>query len=269
MRRRAAQRQTEKTQYIRVETDDVYGGVIPERAGENLPLHELAASIARRGLLQPIIVRRCAEAGRFALVCGTRRLAACRLLGIKEIDAVLICADAQEGAACFMEEHLLRRTPCAMDEAQVIEAADESLIPASAEMERRIKRRRSLLGLAPRTRQIVSRFGLSCDQAYPLTLIGDLARQQEAALIIAERSLTPLQARRLAVGPPAQQGAETGGRRRATKTALAEIHALARRMRAQGMDVRVAVHSQEGGMCIQFLLQNGEKANSQQETGKE
>lgn len=51
----------------------------------------------------------------------------------------------------------------------------------------------------------------------------------------------------------------------AARMAVAEINALARRMRAQGTDVSVAVYSQEGRMCIQFLLQNGEKVNNQQE----
>ena len=64
-------------QMMRLSIADVYGGVIASRQREDDPaLIELAASIRRHGLLQPILVRRNPQAGRYALICGARRLAA-------------------------------------------------------------------------------------------------------------------------------------------------------------------------------------------------
>ena len=68
-------------QVLRLSVEDIYGGMIPERAKEDASLPILAASIAKHGLLQPIIVQENGDAGRYKLVCGARRLAACRMLG--------------------------------------------------------------------------------------------------------------------------------------------------------------------------------------------
>lgn len=269
MRRRAARRETEKVQIIRIRLADVYGGILPERSGENPALHELADSIARRGLLQPVVVRKSAEKGRYVLVCGARRLAACRLLGMHEINAALIDADMQESAACFVEEHFLRSAPCAMEEAAAMKAAGDAEMIGSRELAVRMEMLRSLERLELKTEQVVRRYRLSPEQAYPLTLIENGARQQEAAMIIAERALTPAQARRLAVGSLPKRACEESGRKRIIKMALAEIQALARRLRVQGTDASVSVYSQEGGICIQILLQHGEKVNHWQENAEE
>ena len=70
----------------------------------------LAQSIARHGLLQPIVVQENEENGRYMLVCGARRLAACRLLGMTQIDAVQIPGRKPDAAACFQEDHFTRQT---------------------------------------------------------------------------------------------------------------------------------------------------------------
>ena len=55
------------------------------------------------------------------------------------------------------------------------------------------------------------------------------------------------------------------GRRRTVRAALAEVGALSRRLRAQGVETSVSVHSQEGGMCVQILFAHGEKRAGQQD----
>ena len=108
-------------QMMRLSIADVYGGVIASRQREDDPaLIELAASIRRHGLLQPILVRRNPQAGRYALICGARRLAACRMAGLECVDAIVMEADDAEAAACFMEEHLTRRAPGVIGEAEAV-----------------------------------------------------------------------------------------------------------------------------------------------------
>ena len=272
MKRRAAKVAVQEDgghRLIRVHVQDVYGGMIPARGQENGSLALLAESIARRGLLQPIIVRKSAASGRYALVCGARRLAACRMLGMKEIDALCVDMDEQTAVVCFMEEHLARCAPCAMDEAQALSAADEDALSACPLfMRQEMALRKKLLGLPERVQEIVRQKGLSLQQALPLLRACGEARQTEAALIIAERALTPAQARRLVFGPERETRDLTGGRRRTVRAALEEVNAMAKRLRAQGVEASVSVHSQEGGMCVQILLAHGEKRAGQQEFEK-
>ncbi|MGN0777340.1 MAG: ParB/RepB/Spo0J family partition protein [Candidatus Ventricola sp.] len=264
MRRRAAQTADTGRTLMRVRVQDVYGGVLGGRDQADETLAPLAASIARHGLLQPIVVRRNAEAGRFALVCGARRLAACRLLGMTEIDALCLDVDEAAAAACFMEEHCLRRAPCAMEEAQALSLVNRDMLLACTALDRQaIEQRLDLLTLPQRVQEIARQRGLSLEQARPLLSASGEERQTEAALIIAERSLTPAQARRLVFGPA--RGSLLSGRRRTVRAALEEVGALARRLRAKGVEASVSVHSQEGGMCVQILLAHGEKQGSQQD----
>lgn len=269
MKRRAARHaaQTAETgrTLIRVPVQDIYGGMVAGREQADETLASLAASIARHGLLQPIVVRRNSQAGRYALVCGARRLAACRLLGMKEIDALCLDMDDAAAAACFMEEHCLRRAPCAIEEAQALSSLDREVLLACTALGRQvIEQRLELLGLPLRVQEIARQRRLSLEQALPLLFARGEERQEEAALIIAERSLTPAQARRLVLGPEKAQS----GRRRSVRAALEEINALARRMRAQGVEASVSVHSQEGGLCVQILLTHGEKRSCRQDFEK-
>lgn len=81
-RRQAAESQEKGVQAVRLRLADIYGGMISSRLKEDAALPVLAQSIARHGLLQPIVVQENEENGRYMLVCGARRLAACRLLGM-------------------------------------------------------------------------------------------------------------------------------------------------------------------------------------------
>jgi ParB family chromosome partitioning protein len=83
---------------------------------------ELAASIARHGLLHPVIVRRC-EDDRFELVAGERRLRAYRHLGRAKIPALVTSGDAQE---ISLIENLQREELHPLDEAAALARLMES-----------------------------------------------------------------------------------------------------------------------------------------------
>jgi ParB family chromosome partitioning protein len=59
-------------------------------------LQELAASIKRHGLIQPITVKRLERSGRYLLVAGERRFRAHELLGEEDILAVITTGDPDE-----------------------------------------------------------------------------------------------------------------------------------------------------------------------------
>src|SRR5207245_787162 len=69
---------------------------------------ELVGSILRQGLLQPIIVR--LKDDQFELVAGSRRLAACRLLGWQKIPCQIAEMTDQEAFEVALSENIARST---------------------------------------------------------------------------------------------------------------------------------------------------------------
>lgn len=78
-------------------------------------LSELCASIKVHGLLQPILVRPKGE--RFEVVCGNRRLAACRKLMRRQIDCVVKELSDREAFEVSLIENIQRRTLNPIEEA--------------------------------------------------------------------------------------------------------------------------------------------------------
>lgn len=255
-------------QLIRLRLEDVYGGMVRERANEqDASVLMLAASIARHGLLSPVVVRRNAQAGRYALVCGARRVLACRLLSMKEIDAIVLDADEAAAAACFLEEHATRRSVHFLDEAQIIARVGERRMAEECTLdEDGILTRLKLMRQDERVCERMRAGGLSIRQAVPLLSIPDTQRQIEAADIIAGRELTPGQARRLVCGPerPAQ---EEHGRRRLLRAATEAAERTVQMLEHKGLTSRVNIQTQEQGICIQILLKNAQNRQAQQENG--
>lgn len=239
----------EKTRMIRIKMEDVHGSVLPRRQVCGAGIAHLAASIARHGLLSPVVVRKSGTTGKYMLVCGARRLEACRMIGMKQIDAVLVGWEGAEAAACCLEEEMSREPLSAMELSELLKrhAAAARACAFGGERARRLA---ALGNLAQPVRELARREALTLEQAEPLLLIQDAGWQMEAAQIIAQRNLTPAQAKRLVCFPKKEQT----GKRRAMRCALEEIHALAARMRAMGMNALVSMHSQDGGVSIQILL---------------
>lgn len=259
-RRSAAVKPEEGMRTIRISIACVTGGMIPHRSEQDPQMNDLAASIARFGLLQPIVVRRGEEKGMFMLVCGARRLAACKLLGRREIDAVLLEADQQEAAVCFLEEHLTKRACDGLSEADALKmAGGQALRASSAFCQSQIDKRLELLALHEHVRLLAKERRLTADQLRPLLGVSLPERQMEAATLIAERALSPRQAQRLIYGPQESVQVRLSSRRRIVRMAMEEISAIAMRLRRLGMGVRVCVHRQEDGICVKVLFEHGEK----------
>lgn len=80
-----------------------------QRRQDDASLEALAESIRQYGLLRPVIVRHTAS-GRYVVVSGNRRLAACRMLGMACLSARVLRDDARwQTADCLMEALLMGR----------------------------------------------------------------------------------------------------------------------------------------------------------------
>ena len=79
-------------------------------------LRELSESIEKNGLIQPIIIRKAKK--NFELVAGERRLKACKLIGLKEISAIISNFDDRKAFESGLIENLQREDLTCIEEAE-------------------------------------------------------------------------------------------------------------------------------------------------------
>jgi ParB family chromosome partitioning protein len=83
-------------------------------------LSELMASIAEKGIIEPLIVRQ--RGGRFQIVAGERRYQAAIQVGLREIPVVIREADDHEMMEIALVENLQRKDLTAFEEADALQA---------------------------------------------------------------------------------------------------------------------------------------------------
>lgn len=83
-------------------------------------LSELMASIAEKGIIEPLVVRQ--RGGRFQIVAGERRYQAAVQVGLKEVPVVLREADDVEMIELALVENLQRKDLTAFEEAEALHA---------------------------------------------------------------------------------------------------------------------------------------------------
>lgn len=88
-------------------------------------ISELAADIAARGMLQPILLN--PNGTRYLVIAGERRLRACRLLGHAAIPALLTAASADESTLMQMAENIQREQLSAPDVAVAVRTLFDKL----------------------------------------------------------------------------------------------------------------------------------------------
>jgi ParB family chromosome partitioning protein len=86
---------------------------------EELPLQELAESIKKQGLLQPLLVRELSQ-DRYEIIAGERRWRACQIAGLTELPVILKQVDDETAMAMALVENLQREDLNAMDQARAM-----------------------------------------------------------------------------------------------------------------------------------------------------
>lgn len=95
----------------------------PRKVFRQEALEELAESIRRHGVLQPLSVRRLG--GSYQLIAGERRLRAAVLAGLTEIPCIVMSMDDKESGAVALVENLQRQDLGFLEEARGISALME------------------------------------------------------------------------------------------------------------------------------------------------
>jgi ParB family chromosome partitioning protein len=160
----------------------------PRRHFDEAALEELAASIAQRGVIQPIVVR-LLDDGRYQLVAGERRWRAAQKAKLHEIPALVRELSERDVMALALIENLQREDLNPIEEARAYNRLAESEGLTQAEIARMVDKSRShvanlqrLLALPESVIELVERGTLSMGHARALIGSEDAEAIAQAAV---------------------------------------------------------------------------------------
>ena len=172
----------------------------PRQTFDDEGLRELASSIRRHGILQPLTVRS-AGGGKWELVAGERRLRAAKLAGLEKVPCIRREADDREAALLALVENVQRRDLHCLEEAAAIAAyiqqAGVTQEEAAAQLGRSpsaLANKLRLLRLSPACRELLVRNGLTERHARCLLRLEDGEERLAALRHIADKQLNVAQA---------------------------------------------------------------------------
>lgn len=171
----------------------------PRQVFEESGLRELAASIRRHGILQPLTVRRVSDG--WELVAGERRLRAARLAGLETVPCIEAAVDDRESALLALVENLQRRDLHYFEEAAAISAylkqsgvTQEEAASQLGRSPSAVANKLRLLRLSPACREVLVQNGLTERHARCLLRLEDEGERLNAARHIAHHQLNVAQA---------------------------------------------------------------------------
>ena len=171
----------------------------PRQVFEEAGLRELAASIRRHGILQPLSVRRVPDG--WELIAGERRLRAARLAGLETVPCIEAAVYDRESALLALVENLQRRDLHYFEEAAAIadylKQSGVTQEEAAAQLGRSpsaVANKLRLLRLSPACREVLLSHGLTERHARCLLRLEDEGERLNAVRHIASRHLNVAQA---------------------------------------------------------------------------
>ena len=194
----------------------------PRKIFDEDALAELADSIAKHGVIQPLLVRPMPD-GSYQLVAGERRWRASRMAGLTEVPVVIKELSDDEAMALALIENLQREDLNAIEEAQGIKALMDTLSLTQAEAAERVGKSRPavanalrLLKLPDSVIALVSDGKLSPGHARALLGFKDEQDIIETADLIIEKGLTVRDVEKLVKKRNKEPKAEKPAARRAS-----------------------------------------------------
>ena len=167
-------------------------------------LQELADSISRYGLIQPITARKL-DSGYYQIIAGERRWRAARLAGLTEVPVRVIEADDRRTAEMALVENLQREDLNPIEEAKGYRALIEEYGLTQEETAKSVGKSRPtvanamrLLSLCPQVLEMVEKGELSAGHARALVPVLDAKLQLAAAQEVLGKALSVRQTEQLA-----------------------------------------------------------------------
>jgi len=222
----------------------------PRREFDAAALQELADSIARHGVLQPLVVR--AAASGYELIAGERRWRAAQMAGLSEVPVVLRACDDGRLLEIALVENLQREDLNAIEEAEAMHSLGETRGLTQEQIAEVIGRSRSsvanslrLLGLPDQVKEMVRKGSLSAGHARAILGL-PAQRQARAAEETVARALSVREVEEMVRRPAAR-------RTRPAKAADARIARWEERLGgAIELPVRIRSGARGGAVEIRF-----------------
>lgn len=186
----------------------------PRGEMEEAPLIELAESIKKQGLLQPLIVRELSD-GRYEIIAGERRWRASQLAGLSEVPVILKQVDDETAMAMALVENLQREDLNAMDQARAMHRlTDEFSLTHQQVADLLCKSRTAvsnylrLLALSTAVKKLLEHGDIDMGHARALLMLDEEQQNQVAQLIVAKNLSvreTEKLVERVKAGKPAEE----------------------------------------------------------------
>lgn len=176
----------------------------PRHDFDEKALAELAESISKHGLLQPILVRPLIGGG-YQIVAGERRFRACRMAGITEVPVIIRELSESETMEIALIENLQRENLSPIEEAQGYKVLMDEHQFSQEEVAQAVGKSRSavanalrLLHLPEEIEKMVSAGSLSPGHARAVLSVEEEKEQLALAQEIVKKDLSVRQAEKLA-----------------------------------------------------------------------
>ncbi|MBI3316420.1 MAG: ParB/RepB/Spo0J family partition protein [Candidatus Omnitrophica bacterium] len=160
-------------------------------------IEELAASIKEKGILQPIVVKKSGEDGRYMIVCGERRYRAAKAIGLAQIPVIIKDIADENLLEWALVENIQREDLNPLEEAEAYRRLVEERMLSQDEVAKRVGKYRTtvtnairLLRLPEEVKELLKNGFLTAGHAR--TLLGLLTpeHQRQMAKRIVEENLS-------------------------------------------------------------------------------
>ncbi len=155
-------------------------------------LTELAESIRKQGLMQPLVVREIA-AGQYEIIAGERRWRACQQIGLTEVPVIVRQVDDETAIAMALVENLQREELNVMDQARAIHRLIDEFGLTHTQISTLLSKSRTaisnclrLLNLTPEVRRLLEHGDLDMGHARALLALEPIEQASAAQLIVAK-----------------------------------------------------------------------------------
>lgn len=160
----------------------------PRHTIEPKDVADLTASIKADGLIQRLVVIVNAHLGKYYVICGNRRLVACKAAGVEVVPCEILNVDEQTARRLTLIENLQREDADPILEAGLIERlvddgmTIEAIAAETGRGEKWVWRRKQLTKLAPAWREFAERHDVTVDcleriASYP-SAVQDAAKKE-------------------------------------------------------------------------------------------
>lgn len=182
-----------KPQQLQLAIDCLQPGKYQPRGEmEQIPLNELADSIKKQGVLQPLLVRELAS-GRYEIIAGERRWRASQLAGLNEVPVILKQVDDETAMAMALLENLQREDLNAMDQARAMHRLTTEFSLTHQQVADLLSKSRAavsnflrLMSLTSSVKKLLEHGDLDMGHARALLVLDEEQQNQAAQLIIAK-----------------------------------------------------------------------------------